>query len=116
MSRLNAFWSFLGHYKYPIVIILGFLFVGILDENSVVKRVKLEMKIDDLKDEIQKYREQDDNDKMKLRDLKRNPGAMEKIARERYFMKKDDEDIYVLSDEEYDSQQANQTNTDETTE
>ena len=31
---------------------------------------------------------------------KNDPKAMEKIARERYFMKADDEDIFVLSDDE----------------
>lgn len=116
MSRLIAFWSFLGHYKYPIVIILGFLFVGILDENSVVKRVQLEMKISDLKSEIQKYKERDETDRQKLRDIKRNPQAIEKIARERYFMKADDEDIYVLSDDQDNVQQDNQKKIDETTE
>jgi cell division protein FtsB len=28
-----------------------------------------------------------------------NPKAIEKIARERYFMKADDEDVFVLSDD-----------------
>ena len=32
--------------------------------------------------------------------MSKDPKAMEKIARERYFMKADDEDIYVLSDDE----------------
>ena len=31
--------------------------------------------------------------------LESNPKAIEKIARERYFMKADDEDIFVLSDD-----------------
>ena len=35
----------------------------------------------------------------RIRELDRNPKAMEKIARERYFMKADDEDIFVLSDD-----------------
>ena len=32
--------------------------------------------------------------------LDSNPKAIEKIARERYFMKADDEDIFVLSDDQ----------------
>jgi cell division protein FtsB len=32
--------------------------------------------------------------------LDSNPKAIKKIARERYFMKADDEDIFVLSDDE----------------
>ena len=35
-----------------------------------------------------------------IRELNRNPKAMEKIARERYYMKADDEDIFVLSDDD----------------
>jgi cell division protein FtsB len=35
-------------------------------------------------------------------ELNRNPKAMERIARERYFMKHDDEDIFVLSDDDRD--------------
>ena len=34
-----------------------------------------------------------------IRELNHNPKAMERIARERYFMKEDDEDIFVLSDD-----------------
>ena len=34
-----------------------------------------------------------------IHELNHNPKAMERIARERYFMKHDDEDIFVLSDD-----------------
>ena len=44
-----------------------------------------------------------ERDKAKIRELDRNPKAMEKIARERYFMKTDDEDIFVLREENEDS-------------
>ena len=39
-------------------------------------------------------------DQEKIRTLDSNPKAIEKIARERYFMKADDEDVFVLSDDE----------------
>jgi len=41
--------------------------------------------------------------------LRRDPKAIEKIARERYFMKTDDEDIYVLSDDEKPTQKQDET-------
>lgn len=44
--------------------------------------------------------EQYRHDSEMLKDIKRNPNAMAKIARQRYFMKADDEDIFVLSDDE----------------
>jgi len=111
MSRLNAILSFLDHYKYLIVIVVGALLVGVVGDNSYRKRMEMEMKIDDLKAEIQKYRERNDEANKQLRDLRRNPKAIERIARERYFMKADDEDIYVLSDDATASEQKQEDET-----
>lgn len=98
-SRLNMIWNFIGHYKYLIVIVVGVALVGVLDENSFVKRVQYELQISDLKAEIQKYDERNMEDSRRLKELSRNHKAVERIAREQYFMKTDDEDIFVLSDD-----------------
>ncbi|MBR5729972.1 MAG: septum formation initiator family protein [Prevotella sp.] len=99
MSRSNPIWSFLSHNKYWLVIIIGVLITVVIDENSVMQRLKLEMQIRDLKEQIADYNSQYERDQAKLKDLRRNPHAITKIARERYFMKADDEDIFVLSDD-----------------
>lgn len=39
-------------------------------------------------------------DSEELKELQRDPNEISRIARERYFMKKDDEDIFVLSTDE----------------
>ena len=79
---------------------MGVLLVVFLDENSILKNVQLSMQIDDLREEITRYTEQNKDNTRRLRELERTPGAIEKVAREQYFMKADDEDIYVLSDDE----------------
>lgn len=99
-SRFNHILNLLAHYKYLIVLVVGTLIVGMLDENSVLKRIQLDLQIGDLKAEIEKYNNQYEADARQLNELRRHPQAIEKIARERYFMKADDEDIYVLSDDE----------------
>lgn len=99
LKRVNVILSFVNHYKYLIVIVGGFLIVGVLDENSFMKRVQLEWQISDLKEDINKYKSLNEINTKKLRELKRNPSAIKKIARENYFMKADDEDIFVLSDD-----------------
>jgi cell division protein FtsB len=98
-----------SHYKYLIVVVIGIAVVGFLDDNSFMKRIRMELQISDMKDEIQKYNTQNASDSRQLRELKRNPKAIEKIARERYFMKADDEDIYVLSDDEKPEETNNET-------
>ena len=84
-SKLSAFCGFLAHYKYLITIVVGIAIVGFLDNDS------------QLKDEIKKYNEQNEQTTKELRAIQSNPRAIEKIAREHYFMKADDEDIFVLS-------------------
>ncbi|RRD02710.1 FtsB family cell division protein [Prevotella sp. OH937_COT-195] len=98
-NRLNSVVAFFGHNKYWIVIVVGILVVGILDENSFLKRIRLESKINDLKEQVDEYNGQYEKNMNQLRELETNPKAIEKIARERYFMKADDEDIFVLSDD-----------------
>ncbi|MGN0068946.1 MAG: septum formation initiator family protein [Alloprevotella sp.] len=98
-SRLYMFWNFLSHYKYLIVVAVGVAIVGFLDENSFMRRMQLEMEISDLQAEVDAYNAQNEADMKQLHELRRNPNAIEKIARERYFMKEDDEDIFVLSDD-----------------
>ncbi len=111
MNRLTPLLNILGHYKYVITIVAGIVIVGFLDENSFMKRVQLELQISDMKSKIEEYNIQNESDIKQLNELKRNPQAYEKIARERYFMKADDEDIFVLSDDE-----KSQNNDNETTE
>ena len=87
-------------FKYSIVCILGILIVGYLDENSVWNHLKNRQRINELKEETENYNAIYRRDQAQIRELDRNPKAMEKIARERYFMKADDEDIFVLSDDD----------------
>ena len=108
-GRLNGILGFIAHYKYLIVVVIGVLIVGLIDENSFLKRVQLELRISGLKREINKYTEQYEADSRQLNELKRHPKAIERIAREHYFMKADDEDIYVLSDDEQPIETNNET-------
>lgn len=97
---LSKLWNFAGRFKYAIVIVLGVLFVGVFDENSVLKRVEYGYQIDDPQDEITKYNNMYRDASARLYDLRHDARAIGRVARERYFMKANDEDIFVLSDDE----------------
>lgn len=109
MNRLAPVGAFLEHYKYAITIVVGTAIVVFLDDNSFVRRAQLGMQISDLEEEIAKYKERNETNTRQLRELKQNPRAYEKIARERYFMKTADEDIYILSDDEQSETSKNET-------
>lgn len=96
----STLWQLITRFKYQITIILGILIVGFLDEDSIIKNIELEYQISDLKEEIAKYEQRYQKDSEELKELQRDPNEISRIARERYFMKKDDEDIFVLSTDE----------------
>ena len=100
-SRLRHVWSWVSRYKYLIVVALGVAVVGFVDENSFMKRVQLRMRISELRSEIKRYEEANAADAKRLKELRSDPKSIEKMAREQYFMKADDEDIFQLSDDEY---------------
>jgi cell division protein FtsB len=100
-------------FKYQITIILGVILVGFFDEDSIMKYIELEYQISDLKKEIVKYENKYQNDSEEMKRLQKDPKEMARIARKRYFMKKDNEDIFVLSTDEQDS---DNTSSDEATE
>ena len=86
--------------KYVVVTILAVVLIGFVDENSVWHHIRNKQYISELEDEIKKYEELNQSNQDQIRELDSNPKAIEKIARERYFMKTDEEDIFVLSEDE----------------
>ncbi len=96
-TKLSTVWNFLAGNKYLITIVIGVAVVGFIDDNSFMRRFQYDLQISGLKAEIQKYSLENEQSTKALQELRRDPKAIEKIARERYFMKADDEDIYVLS-------------------
>ena len=85
--------------KYLVITVIGIVLVGFVGENSLLAHLRNKYYISSLADEIEVYNTRYQNDMRQIRELNHNPKAMERIARERYFMKHEDEDIFVLSDD-----------------
>ncbi|MGN0281756.1 MAG: septum formation initiator family protein [Prevotella sp.] len=98
--------------KYVLVFVVGVALVGFVGDSSVLSHISNKKKIAELQEEIKFHQDQYERDFNKLRRLETDPRAIVEIARERYFMKKDDEDIFVLSEDA----PSTTTNKDETTE
>ncbi|WP_036893974.1 septum formation initiator family protein [Prevotella sp. S7-1-8] len=105
-GKLTNLWNMLSQYKYVITFVVGVALVGFIDDNSFLRRVQYDMQIGKMRDEIRKYNLQNEKATQALDELRRNPKAIRKIARERYFMKADDEDIYVLSTDQQAADEA----------
>ena len=97
MGKINTIWGYLGRHKYLITVILGILIVGIIDENSFRSLAMYQIRIQELQVQIDDYQKQFDNDSVRLHILMNDPKGAERIARERYLMKRPNEDIFIMS-------------------
>jgi cell division protein DivIC len=66
-----------------------------LDNYSYFDHRILDNQINELEDNKEYYQQEIRKDQKSIKQLK-NPGQIEKYAREKYYMKKDSEDIYIV--------------------
>lgn len=109
MSRLNSIWLFVRRHKYFVIIFFIIVIDGFVDENSYFNRFQHIRRLDALRSEIQVYQEQYDNADKRMQELDRNQNAVEKLARERYYMKRSNEDVFVIVDEDDDVRMVAET-------
>ncbi len=81
-----------------VLVFLAWLLI--FDNNSLIDRVKYLNTLHEMKNEKQYYLERIDEDSRRLNELKTDRDNLEKFAREQYFMKKENEDVFVIVEEE----------------
>lgn len=105
-SILQTFWAN-PYLKYIVVLVVAVVMIGFVGSNSILGHFRYKLQISELKDEIDHYENEYKRDQARIHELQSNPKAMEKVAREQFFMKRSDEDIFVLSDDELITQPDN---------
>ena len=98
MSKLRTIWIYIRQHKYLITVVSFLVIIVFLDENSLIQRAKHREEIEALTNEIEKYRKQYEEDTETLKELMNDPDAMEKVAREKYLMKKPNEDVFIFEE------------------
>lgn len=91
--------------KYIVVCLIGVVLIGFVGSNSILGHYQNKARISELKEEIDYYEGEYRRDQNQIHQLQSNSKAMEKVARERFFMKTADEDIFVLSDDQREYQE-----------
>jgi cell division protein FtsB len=81
--------------KYLIILLLFSGWMFFLDNYSYMDQRVLNKQIDELQDNKKYYKDEIRKDKENIKLLK-NQDQVEKYAREKYYMKKDSEDIYIV--------------------
>ena len=69
MGKLISIWEFICRRKYLITIVAFAVIIVFLDENSLLRRLGYEREISQLKEEIEKYRADYEENTKRLEDI-----------------------------------------------
>ena len=82
--------------KYFISLTAFFIWMLFFDRNNIISQVELRMKLSDYVGKKEYYEQQIAQVKKEKQGLLTNQDSLERFAREKYLMKKDNEDLYVI--------------------
>lgn len=86
--------------NFYIVTILSFVvWMTFLDSNDFISRFKMGAKLRSLENEKEYYQEKISEVEKDRQELMTNKELLEKFAREKYLMKKETEDIFIVQEE-----------------
>ena len=86
--------------KYLMAVLVFLVWLLIFDNNSLIDRVRYLKILHEMEEEKEYYLERIEEDSRRLNELKTDRDNLEKFAREQYFMKKENEDVFVIVEEE----------------
>lgn len=86
-------------YKYWVIGISAISWMTVFDSNNFIELAQLRSEISDLKEKRDYYKSEIIVVRKTEKELFSNKRNLEKFAREKYLMKKDNEDLYIIVEE-----------------
>ena len=89
LSRVNTY----------VVVVAFFLFITfVVGDSNLYKRYTYDEKIRRLEREIRHYKKEIETDRKKLDDIRTYREGLERYAREEFYMKRANEDVFIIED------------------
>ena len=95
---LRSVFNILGN-KYLITGVVFLAWLVFFDNNNLIRQYGLRAELKGLQKEKQYYLEQIEINRIATEELMTNQSTLEKFAREKYLMKRENEDIYLIIQE-----------------
>jgi len=86
--------------KYFLAVVAFALWMLFFDRNDMISQYEYRTEVGKLQQEKDFYTKETASVKKDLKELDSNMNSAEKFAREKYFMKKDNEDVFVIVKED----------------
>lgn len=101
MEKFKMFFSYLStifsRWQWAVLVVI-FVIAFFLSNNNIFDRLSYGYQISNLKGKIKYYENMKTNDSLQIEQLKVDKNEIEKFGREKYLMKKDNEDLFIIKD------------------
>ena len=88
--------------KYLITFVVFLIWIFFIDTFDIITQVRMNNEFKQLKEQQEFYKAEIEKDSIKVYNLNNNPEEQERFARERFLMKKDNEDVFIVRDKKED--------------
>jgi cell division protein FtsB len=82
--------------KYVLILLLFVVWIGFVDDNSIVEHIAMRQNIRNMKQEKTRYEAVVVQNNARLQELKTSNENLEKFAREQYLMHAPNEDVFLV--------------------
>ena len=99
MKQINELIDKIPNYlknKYLIAVVLFIVWITFFDNFNIIKQSKIKKNIEQLEENKKFYIQEITKDSAEYYDLLNDAEKREKFAREKFLMKKEDEDVYII--------------------
>lgn len=97
----NRLLSFVKRYRfYVISTAILFCWLSFFDRSNLIKQGEMQLQLNQVEEEIGYYEDELKKVREEEKDVLGSTASMEKYAREKYFLKREGETVFVLVDEE----------------
>ncbi len=86
--------------RYVYATLLFLVVIFFIDQFNVFEQIRLHNSLIDQKQQIEYYEKEVSQNKQYLHDVQNDSATMEKVAREQYLMKRDNEVVYLIETQE----------------
>lgn len=86
--------------RYALAAAIFLVWIAFFDQNNLITQIEYRLELNKLQEEKDFYEEEIKQIRADLKELKTNPKTLEKFAREKYLMKKENEELFVIVVEE----------------
>ena len=86
--------------RYVLTVSVGLVWVTFISEINLIYLAKSQMELNRLQKQVTHYEIEIEATRNQLIDLTSNPERLERFAREKYYMKRDNEDLFRIVEKE----------------